>query len=53
MDSFTRRTLQTLASLSALAALPRAWAQVRAVESVPAERGPSCWLVIHWVRFTA
>ena len=32
MDSPKRRTLQTLAGLGALAALPRAWAQVRAVE---------------------
>lgn len=32
MDSSKRRTLQTLASLGALAALPRAWAQVRAVD---------------------
>ncbi len=32
MDTPKRRTLQTLAGLGALAALPRAWAQVRAVE---------------------
>lgn len=32
MDTPKRRTLQTLAGLSALVALPRAWAQVRAVE---------------------
>lgn len=32
MDPSKRRTLQTLAGLGALAALPRAWAQVRAVD---------------------
>lgn len=32
MDPSKRRTLQALAGLGALAALPRAWAQVRAVE---------------------
>ena len=32
MDTPKRRTLQTLAGLGALAALPSAWAQVRAVE---------------------
>ena len=32
MDASKRRTLQTLAGLGALAALPRAWAQVRAVD---------------------
>lgn len=32
MDSSKRRTLRTLAGLGALATLPRAWAQVRAVE---------------------
>lgn len=32
MDTPKRRTLQTLAGLGALATLPRAWAQVRAVE---------------------
>jgi hypothetical protein len=32
MDLSKRRTLQTLASLGAMAAMPRAWAQVRAVE---------------------
>ena len=32
MDSSNRRTLQTLGALRALAALSRAWAQVRAVE---------------------
>lgn len=40
MDTLKRRTLQTLAGLGALAALPRAWAQVRAVElrDVPVSR---------------
>lgn len=32
MDSSRCRTLQTLASLGALAAVPRVWAQARAVE---------------------
>lgn len=32
MDSSKRRTLRTLAGLGALATLPRAWAQVRAVD---------------------
>jgi CopA family copper-resistance protein len=40
MDTLKRRTLQTLAGLGALAVLPRAWAQVRAVElrDVPVSR---------------
>ena len=40
MDRLKRRSLQSLLGLGALAAMPRAWAQVRAVElgSIPAGR---------------
>ena len=41
MDPSKRRTLQTLAGLGALAALPRAWAQVRARPSVTGSPRPT------------